>query len=132
MNNSEHLSEHVVQMFIAEKFHCYPLVAIPNQSVCALEVKGGNPWIEKTIWSSGECFYVPSNMQLLIIFPDVFDRDLSQETGKEATFSYIRDMGLPSHRTIFQRQSSNSGIVEAQPRRRWLKVDSSRNSKCSD
>jgi hypothetical protein len=49
-NKSEDLSEHQVQSLIAEKFPCYPLVAVPNPSLRALEVKGDNPsWTEETI-----------------------------------------------------------------------------------
>jgi hypothetical protein len=80
--NSVDLSEHEVRVLIQEKFPCYPLVDIPNASVRALQVKGGSSWTEESIWCARECFYVPSGTKLLVLFPDVFNRDLLRKHPK--------------------------------------------------
>jgi hypothetical protein len=72
-----------VQILIKESFPCYPLVNIPNPSVRALEVKDGMRWTEESVWCAREYFYVPSGTQLLVLFPDVFNRDLLRKVNKE-------------------------------------------------
>jgi hypothetical protein len=80
--NSKTLTEQELQILIEERFPCYPLVNIPNPSVHALEVKDGTLWTEETVWCARDCFYGPSGTQLLVLFPDVFDRDLLRKHPK--------------------------------------------------
>ena len=47
---------------------------LANPEIRALKTKGGTSWTSESIKKAAGCFYVPSQTEVLIIWPDLFDQ----------------------------------------------------------
>lgn len=72
-------TEDKTRLRIATHFSAYPLYKLPNPGIRAIAIKGKNHWTAETIAAAAALFYVPAQTEVVVVFPDLFDRqELSQ------------------------------------------------------
>jgi len=64
-----------VRKHIRQHFPSYPIYKLPNPEFEALDLKGqGGCWTEKSIADAADLFYFPEHSEVVIVYPDLFNR----------------------------------------------------------
>ena len=68
------LSDPEVQCLLKDHFPSYPLYKLPNPEFEAFECKGQGFWTSESVSKAADLFCVPAQTEVVIVFPDLFDR----------------------------------------------------------
>jgi hypothetical protein len=66
--------DELVEKYVHNQFPQYPRHCVPTAKIRALQVKGQGMWTDDTIKLAANCFLIPDETEILIIWPDLMDR----------------------------------------------------------